>query len=714
MGLKIGAPLAVSFFLAVGGWAEPADAAPIERPIQLDAKTKRVFIGRNLEYFVDPSGKLTVENIARGGDRIKFKRNRVGQPNFGITSSTIWLRFRIDIAEEGRRERIAWLLECTRTFISYITLYTQTPNGDFTAQEAGFASTRPRGDLTHRNFLFRLESDRASSVYYIKVRSTTPISLPFSVWSRSHFNLQDGWRSYGFGMFFGVIVVMVFYNLFLFISIRDRAYLYYVLYIAGYAVFLLGASGYLRSFDVLPELIMRYITQWFSFFATLFALKFSSNYLLLEKHTPRLYGLTRITMIGTGAMLVLMFPLPQIFILYAVNIIPMFAIVLMIAAGIVCLRQGYRPARYFLLAWGLLVLGLMMYILANLNLIPGSYISEYSQFLGAALETVLLSLGLGNRINTLKAESEKAQQEKLTQERIARETQQKMAESFSRFVPRQFLNYLGKESVSDITHGDAVSKEMTVLFTDIRGFTSLSEQRTSEEIFHFLNVYLARMEPIIQKHGGFIDKFIGDAIMALFPGPSSAAIRAAVEMIEKAEELNRTGEDPIWRSLKMGMGLHRGELMLGTVGSPDRLDTTVVGDTVNLASRLEGATKFYQTPILMSDAVYKEAQSEDGFLIREIDSVKVQGKNEPVVLFESFDADPEDVKARKKALLEQHLTALYKFKARDFSDALRDFRELLNHSPDDRVARIYVERCENFMESPPPDDWRGVSQVWKQ
>lgn len=159
-------------------------------------------------------------------------------------------------------------------------------------------------------------------------------------------------------------------------------------------------------------------------------------------------------------------------------------------------------------------------------------------------------------------------------------------EAFSRFVPREFLSLLNKKNVVDVQLGDQIEKEMTVLFSDIRGFTSLSEKMTPQENFNFINAYLSQMAPIIAQHHGFIDKYIGDAIMALFPTDAEEALNASIAMLKTLTTYNKILQKNNLAPINIGIGLNTGRLMLGTVGGKNRMDGTVISDAVNLASRI--------------------------------------------------------------------------------------------------------------------------------
>ena len=178
-----------------------------------------------------------------------------------------------------------------------------------------------------------------------------------------------------------------------------------------------------------------------------------------------------------------------------------------------------------------------------------------------------------------------------------------MNRTFSQFVPNEFLSFLGHRDVTKIKLGDQVQKSMSILFSDIRDFTRLSETMSPKDNFDFLNCYMGTQGPVINKNNGFIDKYIGDAIMALFPNNPDDAVRAAIEMQLKVSFLNEqrvsNGKIPI----KAGIGIHMGSLMLGTIGYEGHMQSTVISDAVNMASRIESLTKTFGVGILISETV---------------------------------------------------------------------------------------------------------------
>lgn len=199
----------------------------------------------------------------------------------------------------------------------------------------------------------------------------------------------------------------------------------------------------------------------------------------------------------------------------------------------------------------------------------------------------------------------------------------RMYRASGRFVPNQFLKELGKRSLVDVRLGDQVPRKMSVLVCDIRNFTTLSENMSSHETFAFINNFLGQMEPIIRAHQGFIDKYIGDAIMALFPNKCEDALNAAIEMLQNLPQ-----------GIELGIGINTGDLMLGILGGEERIDSSVIGDTVNTAFRVESLTKQYKVPLLITDYTKQALKPTSNYHFSEIGSVNVKGKKQPVLIWQ--------------------------------------------------------------------------------
>ncbi|MBI3159432.1 MAG: response regulator [Chloroflexi bacterium] len=277
---------------------------------------------------------------------------------------------------------------------------------------------------------------------------------------------------------------------------------------------------------------------------------------------------------------------------------------------------------------------------------------------------------------------------------------------YARFVPREFLTALHKKSLAELNLGDQVYREMTLMFTDIRDFTSISEAMTPAENMTFLNAYLGIISPIIRTHNGFIDKFLGDGLLALFPSGSQDALRAAVAMQHAVHAYNQSSPYP---EIHSGIGLHHGPMMVGIVGEPERMQTTVISDSVNLTSRLEGLTKHYNAHIVISQSAVDQVGEDSMRNYRCIDNVKVKGKQRPIQVYEVFEsAEDAPVKAATRAQFEKGLDLYFQ---RRFAEASVDFSKVLEANPADRAAQIYLQRAARYMVEGVPEDWDGVEVI---
>lgn len=227
-------------------------------------------------------------------------------------------------------------------------------------------------------------------------------------------------------------------------------------------------------------------------------------------------------------------------------------------------------------------------------------------------------------------------------------------QTFQKFVPRQFVEHFAKSGGNSLELGRADEDKVTILFCDIRGFTSLSEKMSPQDLMFFLNSYFLRMNAPIHQNKGFIDKFIGDAIMALFDSPqgqdadkASDAVRAALEIQSALALYNSHRANSKYPPVKNGIGLHFGPVVLGTVGSDDRMDTTVIGDTVNVAQRIESLCRYFNADILASESTLLLANEIGRVEYRLLDHVRFKGKSVSIPVVEVLSHLPDDIKAQK-------------------------------------------------------------------
>jgi class 3 adenylate cyclase len=284
--------------------------------------------------------------------------------------------------------------------------------------------------------------------------------------------------------------------------------------------------------------------------------------------------------------------------------------------------------------------------------------------------------------------------------------------SMDRFVPKEFLACLGKSTLLDVALGQNVHREMSVLFSDIRGFTTMVEGMAPAEHIGFINEYLSYMEPAILQNNGFVDSYIGDAIMALFGEGPDAAVQAGVDMGRGLSTYNQLRKQAGAPPVKMGVGLNTGSLTLGTIGGPSRIKCGVIGDSVNLAARIEALTKRYQAFMLMSGNTRDSLSEPEKYPARVVGKVLVSGRHQPVTLYEVIEAEQDPaLKDGKLETMATYAKAVDFFYARNFGEAGRYFAECVARCPGDVSARHYQRECLENLGREVGADWTGVVSV---
>lgn len=313
-------------------------------------------------------------------------------------------------------------------------------------------------------------------------------------------------------------------------------------------------------------------------------------------------------------------------------------------------------------------------------------------------------------LNTRSTEQIALLKDKLEQENMLREagiqeqkqliaTLRQTEGAFGRLIPHQLLELMGRDSVLEVQLGDQFERKLTIMSTDIREFTHLSENLTPRENFDFLNAYFAQMEPIISEHGGVIDKYMGDSILALFTQAADDALRSAISMLDKLEKYNAGRASAGYSPLQIGIGLNTGLVMIGTVGGPNRMETTVIGDAVNLTARIESASKTYYTPLLISQNTLYNLEVPGKYDIRLLDRIRVKGKTQPLSIYEVFDNDPIKIRDGKRADKQKFETAVACYHMRNIDRARELLEECIQKSPKDIPAHIYLSRCKQYQTS---------------
>ncbi|MBE9012231.1 adenylate/guanylate cyclase domain-containing protein, partial [Pseudanabaenaceae cyanobacterium LEGE 13415] len=254
-------------------------------------------------------------------------------------------------------------------------------------------------------------------------------------------------------------------------------------------------------------------------------------------------------------------------------------------------------------------------------------------------------------------------------------------------------------------------KEVSVLFSDIRSYTTLTESLKAEEVVEMLNQYFESMVEAVFMHKGILDKYIGDAIMAVFGSPLPLddhewmAVQTALEMRTRLAAFNQARSSRNEKTIDIGIGINSDTVISGNIGCSKRMEFTAIGDGVNLGSRLEGASKLYGTDIVMSESTYRPCA--DRIWARELDFIRVKGKNKPVAVYELVGLRSEKISDKKKRIIEHYHNARQHYLNRKFAFAVAEFATVLEIDHTDKAASLHMERCQHWLRTPPPDHWDG-------
>lgn len=289
---------------------------------------------------------------------------------------------------------------------------------------------------------------------------------------------------------------------------------------------------------------------------------------------------------------------------------------------------------------------------------------------------------------------------------VAQHKEKKIRNIFQKYVPKDVIDQFFTNPEAMLVGED---RELAILFSDIRSFTTISEQLLPNELVESLNMYFSRMVEIIMGRNGIVDKYIGDAIMSFFGAPvkheddALQATLAAIDMIESLDEFNQLQQKAKRPEFKIGIGINFGMVTVGNIGSERKMDYTVIGDMVNLASRLEGLTKKYKEPLIVSESVYN--QISNNLHCRLVDKVIVKGKSRGIGIY----APKQSLTENEKKGWELYHNALSLYYKRDFSTAASLLTEVQSLLPGDRCSALFLDRCREYLDSPPPEDWTGVT-----
>ncbi|MEM7659869.1 MAG: adenylate/guanylate cyclase domain-containing protein, partial [Bacteroidota bacterium] len=679
------------------------------------------------ELLEDPSGQLPLDSILQQARQGKFVINQSDSWKLEAASA-YWIRIRIR-GEEPDPQEVLLIPNMDHSLWDEVTLYQQDKYGIWQSDTTGQSidpNHKPVNDW--RDFFPLTISPQTDEALFIRLKGFQPMKRPSSIFMsfvpESYVSGFIASSQRNLFIFLGIVISQFVFFVLLYFATKEQVYLPYLLYIGGIILFGISTSRFFFWFPYADNFVFILVGMGFSWLAGLglyiFSLRFlnvkellpewsriSQGFLIIYTLTPILFFVSALISdviqdyTGTTLEQVLQVILKLYMFLFGAELI------LLTTICIQSLRKKYRPARYYLVA-----LVLLLGSVGLVSLIPVFnlyFIIEYENAMllietGIVLQLCFFALGIGDKRRELEKHKLNAQ-ENLNQElsRVNR--------AFARFVPMTFLKAIGRERVIDIEIGDGVEEEVTVYFSDMRGYTRLAEQMTPRENFRFLNGYLGRLGPVIREHEGFVNQYYGDGIMAIFMQSPADALLAAIQTQRVLRKYNLERKDKGRQAIRVGLGLHTGSLMMGVIGDSLRMEAGVVSDTVNTASRMEGLTKHFGVNVVCSESVINHPKVKGRFLVRFLGRVQVKGKMDPVGVYDCFEGDAADILSKKEASLPDFEKAISAYYQKDFATAARAFDKVLNAFPEDQVSLHYLAQCKYFLIEGTPADWDGVEAL---
>jgi class 3 adenylate cyclase len=625
--------------------------------ISVRSDVKGLPLGGYLEYFADESGELTIDEVIED-KTIPWMRTLKIVPTFGFTTTPHWFTIQVNNESPAQRNLI---LEVATSVLDNVEVYYVSYGTVVDAYQAGDKFRFSERPVDHRNFLFPLKLGPGEKVQvFLRVQTTTSLQLPLSLWSEDSFYKHDEPYIYAHGLFYGIMLVAMLFSLFIFISIREKQYLFYALYVLFHTSFQAAAHG--TTFQYLwPDAVWWHEKSIALFagaaivFSALFAIEFLS---LRNSRHPNYYMFLKVVAIISGIVAIMTLFLP-----YATTIRLIIPLSLLMVggcffSGIVRAREGDTAAQLYTAAWASFLLGITMLTLNRIDIIPRNIFTENAMQVGAAIEVILLLTALSQRLSQEIRERFRLQEEALRQQQslnvileerveertsaLANKNKQLLALSnkLAKYLSPQLYEqiFTGKRDVRLETR----RKKLTVFFSDIKDFTRVTDSMESEALTDLLNNYLNEMAETAIRFGGTVDKFIGDAIMVFFGDPESRGhqqdalycVMMALEMRRLMVELRaRWMAEGVNSPLQIRIGINTGYCTVGNFGSDNRLDYTIVGGEVNIASRLESNAE--PNTILVSESTY--ALIKDKVSCVQVDDINAKGVDKPIKAYRVLD-----------------------------------------------------------------------------
>jgi adenylate cyclase len=615
--------------------------------LNINNKTDHYLLSNVLQYRVDEKANKTLDDVLQNSDEWQTSSSDI--INLSFTTAALWTKLNLHNDTTITQDM---LFVIAQPLLLDIEMYEQQPDGTWKTRSSGLDQFNAGNTLHHRypNFSIQLQPGQSQTVIYRVTASN--LVFPLSLWKKEAFSRNDHVDQYITGFYYGMLTAVGIYNFLMFFIVREKSHLYYVFYLACFISAMACIEGVIMenhgAWVTRHGLLILYTLNHL---LLAFLCLYSSQFLDIPKLYPRIYQWMKIS----AAIAVLTIPIPFVFGVHGFDIFHTFLAsiicTMVLAVGAYLLAKGNILARYFMISWSMLLVGALIYVLTILGVLPHNHLTGNAIQIGSVFEAILQSLGLAAKIAQLKKESLAAhEQALLIQKRSNAQLEDKVRERTHALesLTAKLAKYLSPQVYSSIFSGqndvrvETRRKKLTIFFSDIKGFTEMTDNLESEVLSGLLNNYLDEMAQIAIRHGGTIDKFIGDAVMVFFGDPETcgekedaiACVRMALDMRDRMVVLREKWKNEgIYKPLRIRCGINTGYCTVGNFGCESRMDYTIVGGQVNLASRLESNAEPDQ--ILISHETY--ALVKDVIACTEKGEITVKGIARPIQTYQVLD-----------------------------------------------------------------------------
>ncbi|UCF91683.1 MAG: hypothetical protein JSW39_25990 [Desulfobacterales bacterium] len=597
------------------------------QPLILPPHQGYVELGPYIEILEDKNREWTIDEVSSPAFASQFRPINSKVINLGITASAVWMRLRMEAENPGKEGHPAprkWYLDFDRDFLEQCALFVPLAGAEENSTRGRWqvigsagqeeAGTRPPVALPLEFFL--PASFPSPQTLYLRLQHSAALFLPLTLYSGEAFLAHWKTKMFGYGIYYGTILAMFLFNLFVFASLRERIYLFYLFYVGSIAVYFLFFNGILAKF-FLPDhyqlhQVLNFVWLGFTIF---WGVYFARTFLVTRKHSP-IIDKSFIVILLLAAILIVISPWAELaFLNQFSSILGTVSPLLVIMAAAICWHRGFRPVVFFLTAWTMLSLGGLVFALTYRGILPYANATFNSFQIGSGFEVVVLSFAIAHRMRILRREHEKVK------------------DTFGKYVTHEVRDEILQSRIPL----DGEIKEVTLVFSDLRNFTALVESTPPKEVVKIINGYFSEMVAAIQNHRGLILQFVGDEIEAVFGAPLPLdhhplhAVQAALEMRARLEVVNRKLASLSSVRLSHGIGIHTGQVLAANIGGFDRLSYALVGDSVIVAARIQELNKNFKTDILISESTKAAIGPE--FDLKEIETTTLRGRSQPLKIY---------------------------------------------------------------------------------